>query len=229
MEAVQKGGYPHFMLKEIHEQPPVAARAAAPARARGRGAHRGAMRAPPPVPGRLRHQLPRLPGRGGLFCPACRASGHPRAGAAVHRPVRAHPRSRGCRALRQPVAARPRMCSTPSQAASARHDRVRAGQRDRLHPHQRQRGSTCRSLRLRDQRPRHQDLHQPGRRLPVPGLPPGWAATRRILAHPPRPDGADPQAVAAAGARPSPPKSTPGTTCTAWATAPPTRSRWKAR
>jgi len=65
MDAVRKGGYAHFMEKEIHEQPQVARELLHAARpSPGRGARgRGDAPCQAPLPGRLRHELPRRPGR----------------------------------------------------------------------------------------------------------------------------------------------------------------------
>ena len=105
MEAVRKGGYAHFMAKEIHEQPQVARELlhlldaspdVAPLVEQMR-------QRPAALPGRLWHELPRRLGRLRLPRPARRTCGGPRAGAAVHRPVRTRGWTRGRRDLRQPV------------------------------------------------------------------------------------------------------------------------------
>ena len=87
MDAVQKGGYPHFMLKEIHEQPQVARELLhmLDGSPEVEAAGREDEERPPPVLHRLRHELPcRLAGSV-YFAQTGRARRHPGAGAAVHR------------------------------------------------------------------------------------------------------------------------------------------------
>ncbi len=93
MDAVQKGGYPHFMLKEIHEQATVAGELL---RLLEKSPHLdGSCRAhgerPPALPGGMRHKLSRLRARRGLSRPACWSPGDPCPCAAVYRSVRSHP------------------------------------------------------------------------------------------------------------------------------------------
>ena len=230
MDAVQKGGYAHFMLKEIHEQPQVARELlhlldgspdVAPLVEQMRSARHlyligcgtsyhaawSARSTSPSSPGAPRS-------------PCWRRSSSPST-----RP-RSVTRTSGSSSASR---ARPRTCSTPCEAAEARgmtcfglanvvgSTLTRAA---RLLP--------AAVLRLRDQRAGHQDLHQPGRDLPVPGLPPGGAGHGSPGARP-GPDGADARGRRPARSRRSPTRSTPGTTCTASATARPTRSRWRAR
>jgi glucosamine--fructose-6-phosphate aminotransferase (isomerizing) len=72
MASVEKGGYPHFVLKEIREQPQVAREllhllASSPHVSPNGGPHRAGAA---PLPDRLRHQLPRLPAGRCLLGPA---------------------------------------------------------------------------------------------------------------------------------------------------------------
>ena len=217
-------------LRALHgEGDPRAAagrpRAPAPAgRERGRGAARGAdAERPASLPRRLWHELPRRLGRLRVPRPARRAGCDPRAGAAVHRPVRAGGGPRGRRHLRQPVGRDQGRAQRPRGGPGPGDGLLRPGQRGRLHPDPRRPAVPAAGLWLRDQRAGHQDVHQPGPDVPLPRLPPGGAG------HEPPGAGAGPHGGDAGGrGRPGRgdrrPRSTPGTTCTAWATARPTRS-----
>ena len=93
------------MLKEIHEQPRVAARDSCTCSTPRRTSTRWyeLMRSAGTSTGRLRHELPRLHGRGRLARSGRRPCRDPGAGAAIHRAIRtdARPGRRGD--LRQPV------------------------------------------------------------------------------------------------------------------------------
>ena len=175
MDAVMKGGYAHFMLKEIHEQPQVARELlhlldasadVAPLVEQMRGA---------------RH----------LFLVGCGTSFHAASLGSVYFAQLA-----GRVAI--PVLA-PQFIAQYAPAvghedvgifvsqsgetkdvlnaleAAERRGMtcVRPGQRRRLQPDPRRPALPAARLRLRDQRAGHQDVHEPGPDVPLPGLPPG--------------------------------------------------------
>ncbi len=173
-------------LRPLHAQgDPRAARgrdrAAAPARAleARRCDGRADDARAPPLPGRLRDQLPRLHAGGGLLRAAGAAAGDPRAGAAVHRAVRAGSGAGGRRAVRQPERRDQGRAERAGRGAPPRGRDPGAGQRPRLDAAARERALPAAGLRLRDQRPGDQDLHEPGAGLPLPGPPDGGAPDRR--------------------------------------------------
>ena len=105
---------------------------------------------------------------------------HPGAGAAVHPAVLPRRSTREDVGLFVSQSGETKDVLNALEAAEAqRHDLLRSGQRDRLHADQGHRLLAAAVLRLRDQRAGHQDLHQPGGHLPVPGLPPGRARHQR--------------------------------------------------
>ena len=230
MDAVQKGGYPHFMLKEIHEQPQVA---------------REVLHLLDGSPD-VQPVLEKMRTARQLYFVGCGTSYHACLAGAVYF---AQIAGRAVIPVLAPQfipqylpavnyedvglfvsqSGETKDVLNALQAAEAQgHDRLRAGQRDRLHPDQGHRLHPAAVLRLRDQRPGHQDLHQPGGHLPVPGVSPGRARYRRTGADP-GPDGKDPGDGRPAGGGTCARRSTTGTTCIAWVTAPPTRSRWRGR
>jgi glutamine---fructose-6-phosphate transaminase (isomerizing) len=104
MEAVQKGGYAHFMLKEIHEQAQVAREVLHMLNSSTDVAacYREDEKCSQFVLYRLRHKLPCLSGWGHLFRTDRRSSGHPCAGATIHAAICADGQLAGCWSVRQP-------------------------------------------------------------------------------------------------------------------------------
>ena len=190
-EAAEKGGYPTFMMKEIHEQPDAVAetitdRLPEPRRHRSlrrRARRRLPARHRPDRDRRLRHLVPRGPGRP-LRDRAMGArpggDGHrlrvplPRPGPAGERPGhRHHPVGRDRRHARRD-APRPRG-RRQGPCRHQHHGQPGDPRRGRRAVHARRPG---------DRRRRHQDLRQPGR-----GDVPAGAATRRAARRRCRPSG----------------------------------------
>jgi glucosamine--fructose-6-phosphate aminotransferase (isomerizing) len=176
MSAVQKGSFAHFMLKEIHEQPQVAREVL----------HLLENSAAVPT------ILEKIQAARQVYFIGCGTSYHACLAGAVYfaqlakravTPVRAtvrasgQPRGRGH--LRQPVGRDQGRAQRAGEGSGRRDDLLCPGQRDRLYPHPCRVGLAAAGLRLRDQRARHQDLHQPGDHLPVPGDAPGRARCAR--------------------------------------------------
>ena len=133
MASVQKGGYPHFMLKEIHEQPQVAREVL------------HLLAGSPDVQTVLdkikeaRHvyfigcgQLSRLSGRSSLFCANCRPGGHPGDSPAIYPAVSASGRWSGCRDICQPIRRDEGCAQCAVRRRTARLDLLRAGKCDWL-------------------------------------------------------------------------------------------------
>ena len=172
MDAVQKGGYPHFMMKEIHEQPEVARQLL------------HLLGGSPEVAS----LVDKMKQARHLYFIGCGTSFHASLIGSVY-----FGRIAGTAAI--PVLA-PQFVSqfAPAvgpedvgvfvsqsgetkdvlnalQAAEgARHDLLRPCQRHRVHPDEGRGALPAPVLWLRDQRPRHQDVHQPGRHVPLPRL-----------------------------------------------------------
>jgi len=179
MDAVQKGGYPHFMLKEIHEQAQVAREVL------------HMLEGSPEV----RTVLEKMRTARNLYFIGCgtsyhacwrepsilrrsRTGCHPGAGPQFNPAVRSRGQPRGCGPVRQPVGRDQGRPQRPAGGGGARHDRLRHGKCDRLHPDKSySRWIHCAAVR--DQCPGHQDLYQPGGHLPIPGNPPGRKGNRR--------------------------------------------------
>ena len=118
IEVAEKGGYPHFMLKEIHEQPAVAGELLHLLNG-SRHVDRFLDGCGRPATGRsiwsAADQLPRLPARCVLLQSIGRGGRRAGAGAAVHRAVRPAASARRIRPCLSARAARPRTCSTRSR------------------------------------------------------------------------------------------------------------------
>jgi glucosamine 6-phosphate synthetase-like amidotransferase/phosphosugar isomerase protein len=172
MDAVQKGGYPHFMLKEIHEQSQVARElfhvlnGNREVDVAGREDEERASS----VFHRMRHELSRRIGGSGVFCATGGAGRHPCAGAAVHPAICADGEPRGRGNFRQPIGRDQGCAQRVGSGGGARHGVFRIGERGRLDVDQSDFVLSTLVLRLRDQRARHEDIYQPGRDVPVSGV-----------------------------------------------------------